>query len=181
MCDNFSTVCFSFCDFSLQFLFKKLINIFLVALGLRCCWQAFSSCSERGLLCRSARASHCGASVVEHRLQVRGLQQLQHAGSVVVAHGLSYSVACQIFSDQGQNPCLLNWQADSYPMHHQGSRFPLVSYSGSSCVLSGAVVSESCDPRDCSLPGSSVHGDFPCKNTGVGCHFLLQEEVLPSL
>ena len=29
---------------------------------------------------------------------------------------------------------------------------------------------------DCSLPGSSVHGDWdsPGKNTGVGCHFLLQ-------
>ena len=27
---------------------------------------------------------------------------------------------------------------------------------------------------DCSLPGSSIHGDSPGKNTGVGCHFLLQ-------
>ena len=26
---------------------------------------------------------------------------------------------------------------------------------------------------DCSLPGSSVQGDFPGKTTGVGCHFLL--------
>ena len=31
-----------------------------------------------------------------------------------------------------------------------------------------------CDPRDCSLPGSSVHGVFLGKNSGVGCHFLLQ-------
>ena len=31
-----------------------------------------------------------------------------------------------------------------------------------------------CDPVDCSLPGSSVHGIFPGKSTGVGCHFLLQ-------
>ena len=30
------------------------------------------------------------------------------------------------------------------------------------------------DPMDCSLPGSSVHGDFPGKNSGVGCHALLQ-------
>ena len=27
---------------------------------------------------------------------------------------------------------------------------------------------------ECSLPGSSVHGDSPVKNTGVGCHALLQ-------
>ena len=30
------------------------------------------------------------------------------------------------------------------------------------------------DLRDCSLPGSSVHGDSPAKNTGVDCHTLLQ-------
>ena len=35
------------------------------------------------------------------------------AGSVVVAHGLSCSVACGIFPDQGSNPCPLHWQADS--------------------------------------------------------------------
>ena len=29
-----------------------------------------------------------------------------------------------------------------------------------------------CDPMDCSLPGSSVHGIF--QNIGVGCHALLQ-------
>ena len=30
------------------------------------------------------------------------------------------------------------------------------------------------DAMDCSQPGSSVHGDSPVKNTGVGCHALLQ-------
>ena len=30
-----------------------------------------------------------------------------------------------------------------------------------------------CDPMNCSLAGSSVHGDSPGKNTGVGCHALL--------
>ena len=37
-----------------------------------------------------------------------------------------------------------------------------------------------CDPMDCSLPGSSVHGYSPGKNTGVGCHFLLQG-IFPTL
>ena len=32
-----------------------------------------------------------------------------------------------------------------------------------------------CDPTDYSLPGFSIHGIFPGKNTGVGCSFLLQE------
>ena len=31
-----------------------------------------------------------------------------------------------------------------------------------------------CDPMDCSPPGSSVLGDSPDKNTGVGCHALFQ-------
>ena len=32
---------------------------------------------------------------------------------------------------------------------------------------------------DCSLSGSSVHGDSPGKNTGVGCH-LLPQGILPT-
>ena len=33
---------------------------------------------------------------------------LQSAGSVVLAHGLSCSMACEIFPDQGSNPCPLH-------------------------------------------------------------------------
>ena len=38
------------------------------------------------------------------------------------------------------------------------------------CMLSHPTL---CDPVDCSPPGSSVHGDPPGKDTGVGCHALL--------
>ena len=31
------------------------------------------------------------------------------------------------------------------------------------------------DPMRCSPPGPSVHGDSPGENTGMGCHFLLQD------
>ena len=31
-----------------------------------------------------------------------------------------------------------------------------------------------CDPVDCSLPGSSIYGDSPGKDTGGGCHSPLQ-------
>ena len=51
----------------------------------------------------------------------------------------------------------------------------LASYSPVCCVC---LVAQSCptvwDPVDCSLPGSSVHGDSPSKTTGVHCHVLLQ-------
>ena len=31
-----------------------------------------------------------------------------------------------------------------------------------------------CDPADCSMPGSSVHGILQARILGVGCHFLLR-------
>ena len=47
-------------------------------------------------------------------------------------------------------------------------------------VITAVILSESevsrvqlCDPMDWSSPGSSVHGIFPGKNTGLGCCFLL--------
>ena len=36
-----------------------------------------------------------------------------------------------------------------------------------------------CDSMDCSPPDTSVHGDSPGKNIGVGCHVLLQG-ILPT-
>ena len=42
------------------------------------------------------------------------------------------------------------------------------------CARSLQLCPTLCDSMDCSPPGSSVHGDFPGKNTGVGCHALLQ-------
>ena len=41
-------------------------------------------------------------------------------------------------------------------------------------VLSGLSCPTLCNPMDCSPPDSSVSGDSPGKNTGVGCHALLQ-------
>ena len=44
------------------------------------------------------------------------------------------------------------------------------------CVCAQSLQSYSalCNPMDCNLPGSSVHGDSPDKNTGVGCYAPLQ-------
>ena len=53
---------------------------------------------------------------------------LQSTGSVVVAHGLSCSLACGIFPNQGLDPCPLYWQTDSHPLHHQGSPISTFSY-----------------------------------------------------
>ena len=42
------------------------------------------------------------------------------------------------------------------------------------CVPSHLFMSDSFNPVDCKLPGSSVYGNSPGKNTEVGCHALLK-------
>ena len=61
---------------------------------------------------------------------------------------------------------------------HRTQGFP-AGRIAESIVLSPSVVPTLCDPMDCSPPGSSVHLDSPGKNTGVGCHVLLQG-IIPS-
>ena len=61
--------------------------------------------------------SCCGVQVLVVRVHRPEISRT----SVIVAHGLSRSELCGIFPDQGLNPCLLCWQADSYPLDHQGS------------------------------------------------------------
>ena len=65
----------------------------------------------------SRRAGFGSCSMQAQQLWLMGsraqAQQLQCVG-------LSCSVACGIFPDQGSNPCPLHWQADSQPLHHQG-------------------------------------------------------------
>ena len=41
-------------------------------------------------------------------------------------------------------------------------------------MFSRSVMSTLCDPMDCSLPGSSVHGGSLGKNTEVDCHAFFQ-------
>ena len=38
-----------------------------------------------------------------------------------------------------------------------------------------------CDPMDCSPPGSSVHGIFQARITGVGCHSVLRDLPHPEI
>ena len=67
----------------LFFIIYLFIYLFLAALGLHCCVQAFSSCGEQGLLFIAVhRLLIAVASLVaEHGLQMRGLQQLWLTGS----------------------------------------------------------------------------------------------------
>ena len=80
------------------------ICLFMSALGLHCCFRAFSGCSEQGLLFIAVHrlftvaASH----VAEHSLGAKA--------SVAVELGLNCFVACGIFVDQGSNLSPLHWK-----------------------------------------------------------------------
>ena len=89
---------------SFTFFFKNLF-IILAVLGLHCFVRVFSSYGKQRLF-----------SAVVCQLPIGG-----GFSSFRVVHGLSCPVAYGIFPDQGSNPCPLHWQADSYPLYHQGS------------------------------------------------------------
>ena len=64
--------------------------------------------------------------------------------------------------------------------HWSGLPFPSPMHESEKWKWSRSVASDSSDPMDCSLPGSSVHGIFQAKVTGVGCHCSL-DYIEPSL
>ena len=99
-------------------------NILFIYLWLCCVFV-----SVRGLFLVVASGGHsssrCAGLSLSRPLLLRSTGS-RRASSVIVAHGLSCSAACGIFPDQGSNPCSLHWQADSQPLHHQGS--PQISF-----------------------------------------------------
>ena len=89
-------------------------------------WLCWVFVSVRGLSLVVASGGHpssrCTGLSLSLPLLLRSTGS-RRAGSVVVAHGPGCSVACGILPDQGSNPCPLHWQADSQPLHHQGSPY----------------------------------------------------------
>ena len=104
---------------SFPFFKKKLINLLIFYFWL--CW-VFISVRRLSLVGASGgpSSSRCAGLSLSRLLLLQSTGS-RRAGSVVVAHGPSCSAACEIFPDQGSNPCPLHWQADSQPLRHQGS------------------------------------------------------------
>ena len=90
-----------------------------------CCYMGFSLVVAGGgcllvVLHRIliAVASRSGAQVCSVQGSGIAAPTLWSTDSVAVAHGLSCSAAFGILLDQGSNPCLLHWQADSLPLDY---------------------------------------------------------------
>ena len=85
--------------------------------------------------------------------------------------GKNTAVGCHfvlrgIFTDQGSNLRLLNWQMYSLPLSNQRS----------CCCSVASVVSDSVRPHRRQPTGLCRPWDSPGKNTGVGCRCLLHCE-----
>ena len=103
----------TYCQFMVSL--KICMYLFLVALGLHCCSQAFSSCGKQGLsVAVQVLLTVATSLVAEHRPQARRLQQLRHAGLVAPRDVESSLTRDGIV-------CALPWQVDSNPVYHQGS------------------------------------------------------------
>ena len=101
------------------FFFK--FNFIYLFIYLWLCWVFISVRGLSPVVASGGRSSsRCAGLSLSRPLLLRSTGS-RRAGSVIVAHGPSCSVACPIFPDQGSNPCALHWQADSQRLRHQGS------------------------------------------------------------
>ena len=66
-----------------------------------------------------------------------------------------------------QQPCEFAWKQIIFPLR------PVMTMCCVLCLVA-QLCPTLCNSVDCTPPGPSVHGDSPGKNTGVGCHALLQ-------
>ena len=94
-----------------MFFFYMNCWILFIYLFILFCWLCWVFVSVRGLSLVVASGGHsssqCTGFSLSRPLLLRGTGS-RRAGSVVVAHGPSCSMACGIFPDQGSNPCPLH-------------------------------------------------------------------------
>ena len=88
----------------------------------------------------------------------------------------------EIFPTQDLNLHLPQCRQTLYRLSHQGSHG---THAAAAAAAAAAKSLQSCptlcDPIDGSPPGSPIPGILQARNTGVGCHFLLQYGAHESL
>ena len=83
------------------------------ALSLHFCPQVLGSRGYSSLQCTGF--THCSG------FSCCRAWALGHAGSIVVEHGLTYSLVCGVFPDQGSNPCSRHWQVEVWRLLLSGA------------------------------------------------------------
>ena len=113
----------------ISFFFFFFINLFYLFIYSWLCWVFIAACAC-GLSPVAASGGHpsprCTGLSLRRPLLLRSTGS-RHAGfsscgcRAQALHRPSRSAACGILPDQASNPCPLHRQADSQPLHHQGS------------------------------------------------------------
>ena len=101
-----------------------------------------------------------------------------------ISHGQRSLVCCSSWGLKSQT-CMSDWipqqniiYGSSRKEKQQVSKWYHLIPSNFCVCLVTQLCQTLCDPIDWSPPDSSVHGDSPGKNTGVGCHVL--QGILPT-
>ena len=68
---------------------------------------------------------------------------------------------------------LLDWGTGHWLFYRHLTIHSFILFCAALCLVALSCLTL-CNPMNCSPPDSPVHGDSPGKNTGVGCHALLQ-------
>ena len=113
---------------------------------------------------------------------------LKSTGSVVVVHGLSCSMACEVFLDQGLNPCLLHSQEDSYLLHHHGHPLvPVLHVSLAHRIFKDSIQFSHSVVSNSLLLHGLQNTRLPCLSPAPGvysnscpwCHITISSSVIP--
>ena len=137
-------------------------------------WLCWVFVSVRGLSLVAASGGHsssrCAGLSLSRPLLLRSTGS-RRAGSAIVAHGPSRSAARGIFPDQGSNPCPLHWQADSQPLHHQGSprKDPILKKRdrGTSLMVQWLRLHAASAEGPVSIPGQGTRSRMPQLRPGA--------------
>ena len=104
-------------------------------------------------------------------LYVRGHQRMRWLGSITDAMNMNFGKLWEMVRDREVWCAAVHGVTKS--LTRLGDWRTTTTYAAVLCLVAQLCLTL-CDLMDCSLPGSSVHGDSPGKNTGGGCHALLK-------
>ena len=140
-------------------------------------WTGVSCTAGRFFTNRTIRESlspHYSSSKSTQQFQIQ--RTTKSLTNISIPYDLSRTGCCSFWRDQWVNTTQLQFTKSS-SSGHSAFVSDISTPSHSLCCAVLCLVAQSpltLNPMDCSLPGSSVHGYSPGKNTGVGCHVFLQ-------